>query len=179
MISVKKRGSKSCNAIVEVFSCMRSIFYVMLIWCLSTWQASAVSSSRSHHQKHPPEQQRLLDQREYSPNSMEFDAPFFIAWYCSLWNTLFLPIFSLLKMFPCCFQREKSSPRNILVWVHLRNSWNYTNLSKHPESQHDIFHLQVLMKHHLFELFLKNMFWIWCMRFEKIFMQRILWCIWK
>ena len=38
-----------------------------------------------------------------------------MAWYCSIWNVLFLPIFSLIKSLPCCFEREKSSSRNILI----------------------------------------------------------------
>lgn len=46
-----------------------------------------------------------------------FDAPFFMAWYASLWNVLFLPIFASFKV--CCFNKDKTSTKKMIVYVFL------------------------------------------------------------
>ena len=50
--------------------------------------------------------------------SAPFNAPFFMAWFCSIWNVLFLPIYCIGRIFSCCFKKEKLSSKNIFVWVY-------------------------------------------------------------
>lgn len=47
--------------------------------------------------------------------NVNFDAPFFTAWYCSMWNVLFLPIFSIVKLFSCFGDNETANTKNIFV----------------------------------------------------------------
>lgn len=42
-----------------------------------------------------------------------FNAPFFIAWYCSMFNILFLPLFTFFKMF--CFNSDKVTTKKIFL----------------------------------------------------------------
>lgn len=49
-----------------------------------------------------------------------FNAPFFIAWYCSMFNILFLPLYTFFKMF--CFNTEKVTTKKIFLLVLLRSA---------------------------------------------------------
>lgn len=42
-----------------------------------------------------------------------FDAPFFATWFCSIWNVLFFPIYSLSQL--CCCTKENESNRKMLA----------------------------------------------------------------
>lgn len=42
-----------------------------------------------------------------------YRAPFFTSWFVSIWNILFMPVFTLISS--CCFRNEDSSTKKLLV----------------------------------------------------------------
>lgn len=47
------------------------------------------------------------------PSAVVYRAPFFTSWYVSIWNVLFMPIFTLISS--CCFRGEDSNTKKLLV----------------------------------------------------------------
>ena len=42
-----------------------------------------------------------------------YRAPFFTSWFVSIWNILFMPVFTLISS--CCFRNEDSTTKKLLV----------------------------------------------------------------
>lgn len=58
----------------------------------------------------------LVEQRTGSPTpmaSLVYRAPFFTSWFVSIWNILFMPVFTLISS--CCFRNEDNTTKKLLV----------------------------------------------------------------
>ena len=44
---------------------------------------------------------------DYMTAKLKFNAPFFMSWYCSMFNVLFLPLFAFFRM--SCFNRQNEN----------------------------------------------------------------------
>ncbi|KAG9510336.1 Solute carrier family 35 member F4, partial [Fragariocoptes setiger] len=44
---------------------------------------------------------------------IRYEAPFFTAWFCSVWNILFMPMFTLIST--CCFRHEDTTTRKLVA----------------------------------------------------------------
>lgn len=61
--------------------------------------------------------QQQLEQRYDFTSKLKFNAPFFMAWYCSIFNILFLPLFAIFRM-SCCNKSEVTIKKIFLESIH-------------------------------------------------------------
>lgn len=50
---------------------------------------------------------------QFNTAGLMYKAPFFTSWFVSIWNILFMPIFTLISS--CCFRNEDSTTKKLLV----------------------------------------------------------------
>lgn len=81
------------------------------------------NSSSSHHRINNNDNNQMreahlngahLDKNNINLNNqIQFKAPFFTSWFVSMWNILFMPVFTLISS--CCFRGEDSTTKRLLV----------------------------------------------------------------